>query len=79
MSKNIHFIQVESGGEDILEYISDEVGRTTGDNVIITNHMIQPLKREEALLFLEEMARTLDVAEEMNIDWEEVYKEENIV
>lgn len=73
---SIHFIQVTGKMEaDEMLAALEGCGLDTDDNVIIVDQQVKPMEREEVLFFLEEMARTLDVAEEMNIDWETVYED----
>lgn len=77
MIDTVHFVQVSGKIEaDLFAESLEERGIGTDDNVVIIDKQVQPLDREEVLYFLEEMARTLDVAEEMNIDWEKVYNED---
>lgn len=74
----MYFIQVKGAME--AEAVADtleEAGVESANNVLIVDEQVQPMQRDEVLFFLEEMARTLDVADEMNIDWEEVYADDD--
>lgn len=77
---DIHFVQVtgKMEAEKMVEGL-EECGMSSDDNIIVTDQQVNPLQREEALFFLEEIANALDVAEEMNIDWEEEYTNQGIV
>lgn len=75
-SDGIHLVQVDGKmAADAMADALESVGLDTDNNVIIIDHQVRPLDREQCLFFLEEMARTLDVADEMDIDWEEVYSD----
>lgn len=75
----IHFVKM-SGGMDTekgMEWVADELEEMTSkkDNIIITSEQMQPMTRKEAMFMFEEMAEKLDIAEKMEIDWAEEYKE----
>jgi hypothetical protein len=77
---DIHLIQVTGRMEaEAFKEGLEDCGISTDDNVMIIDENVDTFSKEDMLYFLEEMARTLDVAEEMNIDWEEVYKQETII
>lgn len=80
MSSPIYFIRVGGKMEaDAFVDTLEESGLTTDDNIVVVDEQVDPMDREEVLFFLEEMARTMDVAEEMNIDWEQFYADEDVV
>lgn len=74
---DITIIRVTGGkmGAESFRETLEKCGLESSDNVIVTDEQADCLTREEALFFLEELARTLDVVEELEIDWEQVYGE----
>jgi hypothetical protein len=77
----VHFIQMQGATDAQIESVSDNLSNDLGmekdDNIIVTSEMIEPMTREEALYVFEELAEALDVVNEVDINWEQVYEEED--
>ncbi len=75
----IHFVKLSGGMDtaDGMEWVSDELEEmgSKKDNIVITSEQMQPMTRKEALFMFEEMAEALDIAEKMEVDWAEEYRE----
>lgn len=59
---DVYFIQIRGGDREILEQMSEQAGEwQIDDNIIIVPEEVEPLNRQQAKQYLEEMADALDM------------------